>query len=63
MVPTPGPIVSGVLQMSTFGVLCVCFTKYLVVSRLLWGGSGLMLSSKTNSVDQELENSSSRDLA
>ncbi|KAJ4990722.1 hypothetical protein SVAN01_03731 [Stagonosporopsis vannaccii] len=27
MVPTPGQVVSVVLQMSTFGVLCICFTR------------------------------------
>lgn len=28
VVPVPGQILSIVLQMSTFGVLCVCFSKY-----------------------------------
>lgn len=29
VVPTPGQVVSVVLQMSTFGVLCICFSEYL----------------------------------
>lgn len=28
VVPAPGQVISVMLQMSTFGVLCVCFSEY-----------------------------------
>jgi hypothetical protein len=28
VVPVPGQVVSVVLQMATFGVLCICFSEY-----------------------------------
>ena len=36
LVPTPGQVISVVLQMSTFGVLCICFSKYLKAASPLW---------------------------
>lgn len=34
-VPTPGQVISVVLEMSTFGVLCMCFSKsFMLVMNL-----------------------------